>query len=157
MTKKQLILTIDEDLIDNAKKHIPNISAFVEECLKNYLGVGIGLVETSKMQDLVMTISKSQLELYLMNERGNIEEAKKEAEQEEIRLAWMRLYAEYRDQRTINKDYLKHASEILNVPEEELTDIVEVCYAYRHNGGVDVTDWSAVYEAYGYGDDRGVE
>lgn len=152
MTKKQLILTIDEDLIDNAKKHIPNISAFVEECLKNYLGVGIGLVETSKMQDLVMTISKSQLELYLMNERGNIEEAKKEAEQEEIRLAWMRLYAEYRDQRTINQDYLKHASEVLGVDQEELSDIVTVCFAYRHNGTVDVTSWEDVYGAYGYGD-----
>lgn len=152
MTKKQLILTIDEDLIDNAKKHIPNISAFVEECLKNYLGVGIGLVETSKMQDLVMTISKSQLELYLMNERGNIEEAKKEAEQEEIRLAWMRLYTEYRDQRTINQDYLKHASEVLGVDQEELSDIVTVCFAYRHNGTVDVTSWEDVYGAYGYGD-----
>ena len=155
--KKQLILTIDEEVIDKAKNTIPNISGFVEECLKQYLGIGNNLLPTSKMHELVETISKSQLELYLMNEKGNIEEAKQKATEDEIRIAWMKLYATYRDQRVIDKDYLKHASEILDVPGEELTDIVEVCYVYNRNDSVDVTDWSAVYEAYGYGDDRGVE
>ena len=151
--KKQLILTIEEEVVDKAKQTIPNISGFVEECLKQYLGIGNNLILTSKMNELVETISKCQLELYLMNERGNIEEAKKKAEQEEINIAWRRLYTTYRDQRVINQDYLKHASEILNVPGEELRDIVEVCYAFSRNDKIDVTSWSEVYEQYGYGDD----
>ena len=153
MTKKQLILTIDEDVVDKAKKQIPNISRFAEECLKQYLGIGNNLIPTFKMNELTQTISKCQLELYLMNERNKIEENIKKASEDEIRIAWMKLYAEYRDQRVINKDKLKHASEVLKVSEEELTDIVEVCYAYRHND-VDVTDWSTVYKEYGYGDDH---
>ena len=42
MSKKQLILTIDEEVIEKAKKHIPNISGFVEECLKHHLGLADG-------------------------------------------------------------------------------------------------------------------
>lgn len=153
MTKKQLILTIEEELIGAAKKQIPNISGFVEECLKQYLGIGNNLTPTSKMHELVETISKSQLELYLMNEKGNIEKEKEKAELHEIQFAWRQLYAEYRDTKTVNQDKLKHASEVLNVPVDELTDIVEVVFVYRDTGSVDVTDWFSVYEEYGYGDD----
>ena len=152
MTKEPIKLSIDSELLEKAKKQIPNISAFVEECLKQYLGIGNNLTPTSKMYDLVETISKSQLELYLMNERQHIEEAKQKAEKQEINLAWRHLYTEYRDTRTINQDKLKHASEVLGVNSEELTDIVEVCYVFSRDDDVDVTEWSEVYAAYG-GDD----
>lgn len=153
MTKEKATISIDSEVLEKARKQIPNLSGFIENCLKQYLGVGNNLLPTSKMHELVETISKSQLELHLMTERGNIEEAKKQAAEDEIRIAWMRLYAEYRDQRVINQDKLKHASEVLGVPGEELTDIVEVCFVYCRNDDVDVTDWQAVYEHYGYGDD----
>ena len=152
MSKKQLILTIDEEVIEKAKKHIPNISGFVEECLKQYLGIGFNLIPTSKMNELVETISKSQLELYLMNERGNIEEAKEKAAKQEINLAWRKLYTTYRDTRTINQDKLQHASETLHVPEDELVDIVEVCFVFSRNDEIDVTEWNEVYEKYGNGE-----
>lgn len=151
--KKQLILTIDEDIIDKAKKQIPNISSFVEECLRQYLGVGNNLAPTSKMHELIENISKSQLELYLINERGNIEEAKEKAAQQEINLAWRRLYTEYRDTKTINPDKLKYASETLGVSQEELTDIVEVCDVFCRRDNVDVTEWVDVYKQYGDNDD----
>ena len=153
MTKQKTTISIDSELLELAKNQVPNLSGFFEECLKKYLGVGNNLIPTFKMNELTQTISKCQLELYLMNERNKIEENIKEAKEDEIRIAWMKLYAEYRDQRTINKDKLKHASEVLKVSEEELVDIVEVCYAYRHND-VDVTNWSTVYKYYGYGDDQ---
>ena len=84
--KKQLILTIDEEVVEKAKKQIPNISAFVEDCIKNYLGIGNGLINTSNIHELNETISKCQLELYLMNERGNIKEAKEKAAKQEINM-----------------------------------------------------------------------
>lgn len=154
MTKEPIKLSIDSDLLEKAKKQIPNISKFVEECLKQYLGIGNNLISTSKMNELTETISKCQLELYLMNEMSHIEEAKQKAEQDEIRIAWMKLYTEYRDTRTINQDKLQHASKTLNVGSEELVDIVEVCYAYSRDDGIDVTDWNSVYKNYGYGDDQ---
>ena len=149
MTKKQLILTIDEDIVKKAKDTIPNISGFVEECLKQYLGIGNNLIPTSKMKELVDTISKSQLELYLMNERGNIEEAKEKAAQQEINLAWRRLFTFYRDTRKIDDLLLKEASKTLEVPTDELADIVEVCFVFSRDDEVDVTEWADVYEKYG--------
>lgn len=153
MTKKQLILTIDEDVVKKAKETIPNVSGFVEECLKQYLGIGNNLIPTSKMKELVDTISKSQLELYLMNERGNIEEAKEKAAKQEINLAWRRLFTHYRDTRHIDDILLKKAVDILEVSAEELTDIVEVCFVFSRNDGVDVTEWSEVYKQYGSEED----
>lgn len=152
MTKKQLILTIDEDVIAKAKTHIPNISGFVEECLKKHLGMGNGLVNTSKMHELISTISDCQLELYLMNEMEHIEEAKQKAAKQEINLAWRKLYTTYRDTRTIDEQLLSNAVEVLGVSSQELSDIVEVCYVFSRNDEVDVTEWEDVYNQYG-GDD----
>ena len=149
MTKEPIKLSIDSELLEKAKKRIPNISGFVEECLKQYLGEGNNLTPTSKMYELVETISKCQLELYLMNEREHIEEAKQKAEKQEINLAWRHLYTEYRDTKTINQDKLKHAVEVLGVTSEELTDIVEVCFVFSRDDNVDVTEWLDVYAAYG--------
>ena len=152
MTKKQLILTIDEEVIEKAKKHIPNISGFVEECLKQYLGIGNNLIPVSKMHELVEGIGKNQLELHLMNERGNIEEAKEKAAKQEINLAWRKLYTTYRDTNTIDEYLLSNAVEVLGVPKVELTDIVEVCHAFCRRDEVDVTEWEEVYEQYGGND-----
>ena len=152
MTKEKATISLDSEVLEKARKQIPNLSGFLEECLRNYLGIGNGLVNTSNIHELNETISKCQLELYLMNQRENVEEAKLKAEKQEINLAWRHLYTEYRDTRTINQDKLKHASEVLGVNSEELTDIVEVCYVFSRDDDVDVTEWSDVYAAYG-GDD----
>ena len=152
MTKEKATISLDSEVLEKARKQIPNLSGFVEECLKQYLGIGFNLIPTSKMNELVETISKSQLELYLMNERGNIEEAKEKAAKQEINLAWRKLYTTYRDTRTINQDKLQHASEILNVPEDELVDIVEVCYVFSLNDEIDVTECEEVYQKYGNGE-----
>ena len=153
MTKEKATISIESEILDKARNQIPNLSGFIEECLKNYLGVGNNLTPTYKMHELVETISKSQLKLYLMNQKENIEEAKEKAKKDEINYAWRALYTEYRDQRIINQDKLKHASETLNVSPEELTDIVEVCFVYNRNDDVDVTEWLDVYNQYGYGDE----
>ena len=152
MTKEKATISLDSEVLEKARKQIPNLSGFIEECLKQYLGIGYNLIPTSKMHELVEGISKNQLDLYLMNEREHIEEAKTKAAKQEINLAWRKLYTTYRDTRTIDEQLLSNAVEVLGVPELELTDIVEVCYAFCRRDEVDVTEWSDVYEHYG-GDD----
>lgn len=152
MTKEPIKLSIDGGVLEKAKKQIPNLSGFMEECLKQYLGIGNNLLPTSKMHELIETIGKCQLELYLMNERSHIEEAKEKAAKDEINLAWRRLYTEYRDTRTINEDQLQTSSKVLGVPADELQDIVEVCYVFSRDSGVDVTEWTEVYNEYGGND-----
>lgn len=152
MTKEKATISLDSEVLEKARKQIPNLSGFVEECLKQYLGIGNNLLPTSKMHELVENISKSQLELHLMNERGNIEEAKDKAAKQEINLAWRKLYTTYRDTNTIDEYLLSNAVEVLGVPEVELTDIVEVCHAFCRRDEVDVTEWEEVYEQYGDSD-----
>lgn len=149
MTKEKATISLDSEVLEKARKQIPNLSGFLEECLKNYLGIGNGLINTSNIHELNETISKCQLELYLMNERGNIKEAKEKAAKQEINLAWRKLYATYRDTRTIDETLLNNASEILKVDKVELSDIVEVCYAFSRNSDIDVTEWVEVYAEYG--------
>jgi len=90
--------------------------------------------------------------LYLMNEREHIEEAKERAAKQEINIAWRRIYTEYRDTKTYDPLKLKHAVEVLGVPKDELTDIVEVCFVFNNRDKVDVTEWEEVYAKYGGGD-----
>jgi hypothetical protein len=153
MTKEKATISLDSEVLEKARKQIPNLSGFIEECLKQYLGIGYNLIPTSKMHELVEGISKNQLDLYLMNERGNIEEAKEKAAKQEINISWRRLYTTYRDTRKIDNALLEHASETLGVDKVELSDIVEVCFAFSRRDEVDVTEWNDVYKQYGSDDE----
>ena len=146
MTKKQLILTIDEEVIEKAKKTIPNISGFVENCLKQYLGLGNNLTPTSKMNELVETISKCQLELYLMNERENIEETQERVENFEKDKAWRFLWNDYRIRLIPDERLLKEAVEMLGVNAETLEDILDEVYEAKDS--IDTEEWSEVKEWY---------
>ena len=146
MTKKQLILTIDENVIEKAKKTIPNISGFVEECLKQYLGIGNNLVPTSKMNELVEVISKSQLELHLMNERENIEETKERVENFEKDKAWRFLWNDYRVRLIPDERLLNEAVEVLGVDSETLEDILDEVYEARDK--LDTDEWDTVKNWY---------
>ena len=154
MAKKTIGITIDENLLKKTKEQIPNISAFVEYCLKNYLGEIEGLVPTWKQQELIDTIKKCQLELYLMNEKNNIEENMKKAQLEEINVVWRKLYKEYRIRKNNGPKHLEDAAEKLEVSVQELVDILDVTYAYSYRDNIDITNWFEVYEKYGYGDSQ---
>ena len=154
MGKKTVGVTIDEHLLKKAKEQIPNLSAFVEYCIKNYLGEIKGLVATGKQQELIDTIKKCQLELYLLNERNKIEENMKEVEIEEINVTWRKLYKEYRVKKIIDPEHLDSAAKKLKVSVDELNDILDLTYAYSRRDRVDITDWQEVYEKYGYGDSK---
>ena len=148
------MITIDEHLLKKAKEQIPNLSAFVEYCIKNYLGEEPGLIPTWKQNELVKTIGKCQLELYLLNERNKIEENMKEVEIEEINVTWRKLYKEYRVKKIIDPEHLNSAAKKLKVSVDELNDILDLTYAYSRRDRVDITDWQEIYEKYGYGDSK---
>ena len=153
MKKKTVGITIDVDLLEKSKAKIPNLSKFVEYCLKNYLGEIQGLVPTWRQQELVDTIAKCQLELYLMNEKEKIDENKIQAEKEEIDLTWRKLFKEYRMHYNNDLEDLKNAAEVFNITIDELIDILDITYAHYLRDRVDITSWPAVYAAYGSDDD----
>ena len=51
--KKQLVITIDEIVLKKAKENIPNLSKFIEECLKHYLGLNTGEYPVHNAKELL--------------------------------------------------------------------------------------------------------
>ena len=148
--KKQLVLTIDEIVLKKAKENIPNISKFIEECLKHYLGLNTGEYPVHNAKELLTKISECQLELHLLNEENKLNENRERAEQELIGSTWRILYATYRDTKNVPKKQLDEAEKILGVSSSELKDILELCFIFRDE--IDVTDWEKVHAEY-----KGVE
>ena len=147
MTKEPIKLSIDKEVLDKAKKQIPNMSNFFENCLKAYLGDIHSLFYTTDAQEMLDQIKNAQTALYLLTERNDVEENIEKAKQDEILLAWRRIYAEYRDTRTINDDHLEKACTTLQVTPDVLKNIILMSYAFRDD--LDVTDWETVYNEYG--------
>ena len=148
--KKQLVITIDEIVVKKAKKNIPNISNFIEECLKHYLGLNTGEYPVHNAKELLNKISECQLELHLLNEENKLNDNIEKAKQELIGSTWRKLYATYRDAKNVPKKQLEEAEKILGVPSIELKDILELCFIFRDE--IDVTDWEKVRAEY-----KGVE
>ena len=153
MTKKVIKLSIEEDVITIAKKQIPNISGFFEECLKNYLGIGEQLIPVYKQQELNETIAKCQLELFLMNEKSKIENREEKMREHEINQAWRPLWAEYRDSRKYTQAKFDNAVKVLGVSADELEDILDVLFVEKYDTQVEPMNWLEVYNEFGYGDD----
>ena len=144
--KKQLVLTIDEIVLKKAKENIPNLSKFIEECLKHYLGLNTGEYPVHNAKELVNKIGECQLELHLLNEENKLNENRERAEQELIGSTWRILYATYRDTKNVPKKQLDEAEKILGVSSSELKDILELCFIFRDE--IDVTDWEKVHAEY---------
>lgn len=146
MTKKQLILTVDEEVIEKAKKHIPNISGFVEECLKHHLGLADGTYPIVKDLDILDQISKLQVQLFILNENFDVEESRKQAEEFEKGKAWRFLWNDYRIKLIPDEVLMAAAVKELGVDEETLEDLLDEVYEAKDS--IDTDNWDTVYEWY---------
>lgn len=146
MTKKQLILTVDEEVIEKAKKHIPNISGFVEECLKHHLGLADGTYPIVKDLDILDQISKLQVQLFILNENFDVEESRKQAEEFEKGKAWRFLWNDYRVKLIPDEMLMAAAVKELGVDEETLEDLLDEVYEAKDS--IDTDNWDTVYEWY---------
>lgn len=147
MTKKDVTLTVEENLLKKAKKQIPNLSAFFEECLKNYMGVLNGLYPTAEYKEMIDEISKIQAKLFILNQNYDYEKAQKEVEDEKVNRALRKLWNEYRKNMIVDEQSMSEALEILPVSAETLEDMLDFAYANHEELGLNFT-WSKLYELY---------
>ena len=68
MTKQRINVSIDSELLKKAKMEIPNLSGFLEECLKHYLGLTDGTIPVAKEFELLDRIGKRA---YVLHRYGN--------------------------------------------------------------------------------------
>ena len=147
MTKKDVTLSIEENLLKNAKKQIPNLSAFFEECLKNYMGIVNGLYPTAKYKEMLDEIGKIQTNLFLMNQNYDFEEAQKQVENEKVNRVLRTVWHEYSKTFLSEGDAFENALSVLNVNAETLEDMLDFAYANQELLGLNFT-WSKLCELY---------
>ena len=146
MSKKRLELSIEKDILEKAKKHIPNLSGFVEECLKHYFGYADGIFPIGNVNEITDKIGRLQVELFLINQNYNAEESRKNAENEERDKAWRFLWNDFKPSLIPDETLLEKAIEVLGINGEELEDILDWVYITDIN--VNTNSWQEVLKAY---------
>ena len=146
MTKKSLKISIEEDILEKAKKNIPNLSGFVEECLKHYLGYAEGTIPVGDINEITDKIGKLNVELFLINQNYNAEESMKRAEDEKKNKAWRFLWNDFRPRLIPDETLMEKAIEELGMNEEELEDILD--WVHITDVKVDTNTWQDVLEKY---------
>ena len=146
MSKKRLELSIEKDILEKAKKHIPNLSGFVEECLKHYFGYADGIFPIGNVNEITDKIGRLQVELFLINQNYDAEESRKNAENEERDKAWRFLWNDFKPSLIPDETLLEKAIEVLGINGEELEDILDWVYITDIN--VNTNSWQEVLKAY---------
>lgn len=143
MTKKNITITIEEQLLKKAKEQIPNISSFVENCLMNYLN---GTFPVSDANTILQQIGTLQADLYLLNQNNNIKQKIKEKENLEKDKAWRFLWNDYNSKLIIDNNLLEKAEEVLGIEGDSLEDILD--WVLLTEIKVDTNYWDDVLKKY---------
>ena len=147
MTKKKITVSIDEEILEKAKKQMPNISEFMNECLKQYLGLADGIYPTANASDIIKNISKSQAELFILNESFKVHERMKLIEDEKINRPFRALWNDYKRRSTLNQELMQDVLNVVNVDAETLEDILDFAYVNQAELSLNFS-WEEVYEKY---------
>ena len=129
MSKKSLKLSIEEGLINEAKKHIPNLSGFFENCLTVYRGYGEEpIFPTLQAEKELEKIKEAQLNLLLLAKSDFINDKQKEEEIKEINKKWRILVNEYMDTLTYDEDAIDELSKLTDVSSKTIMDLLDYCF-----------------------------
>ena len=146
MTKERVNISLDEKLLKKARNELPNLSGFVEECLKHYFGYANGTFPIGNINEITDKIGKLQVELFLINQNYDAKESIERAENEKVDKIWRLVWYDYRQRLTLNPTTLPKAVELLEIDEETLEDVMD--WLHETTVLVDSESWKNVYEKY---------
>ena len=122
MSKKSIKLSVDEETLSEARKHIPNMSNFFESVLKMYL-------ESSQYDLELLDLTQKITELNF--KRSILVKTKLDKKYEERDLSeqknnvWNRLFSTYSIQKDYSWNLMKESMELLGYSEEFLVDTMD--------------------------------
>lgn len=150
MTKKSLKLSIDEDVYDKAKKEINNLSSFVEEAFRFYLGLdNDNRNKELKMKELSNEINNKQFQRYLIEKSLVNNENNERLFLEEKNRRWRKLWNYYYLYRTYDFDKMSDAIDILGMKEEEIVLVMETLIEYKDEIDFKSSDkWDYAFKVY---------
>lgn len=112
MAKKVTTLNIDEFVLKKAKREIPNLSIFIEDCLKVYLGIGDDNF-CLNIQDNLNTIKQARLNIHLASKSEFKQEEIKGYDDKKLDDAWVKIWSIYRNTEAIHMGALTEAEKVL--------------------------------------------
>ena len=147
--KKVTTINIDSKVLSRAKREIPNISVFIEDCLKVYLNITDNDDNVSLMQDELNKIKDARLKLHLLSEVQDNDGEIQLYDKDKINRAWSGIWREYRTHNHINNTNMQSACTILNRTENELKDIMDtLLYNTDSQELIQCDDWDYALKLY---------
>lgn len=123
--KKITTIHIDEAILNKAKKEIDNISNFVEECLKAYLGLDDTKFNISSIDNELETMKQANLNIHLLSGKDEIEKSNQKISDQEINDAWIKIWREYRINENCNYNDANKLSELVDYTSDEIMDMMD--------------------------------
>lgn len=151
--KIALKLSIDENIVKQAKETIPNISRVVEDTLKTMLETKDSDEFKIKMQIKAEEeqIRRSENKLNILHNQLNMITDFKYGKSKDKEKAWIQVFNSYRSQKMIPDELLKHAVIILGINEDNLVELIEdvaLDFQGRRLNVDNVQKWSFIEENY---------
>lgn len=147
--KKVTTINIDSKVLSRAKREIPNISVFIEDCLKVYLDINDNDDNVSLMQDELNKIKDARLKLHLLSEVQDNDGEIQLYDNDKINRAWSGIWREYRTHNHINNTNMQNSCTILNRTENELKDIMDtLLYNTDSQELIQCDDWDYALKLY---------
>ena len=145
--KKVTTMNIDEDVLERAKKEIPNISLFCEDCLKKFLGLDGGIV--GSIENELDKMKKAQLNIHILSQAEYEAQVSESLSSKENNTVWVGIWRNYCNTQTIIPDSLEKASKVLGVSTGFLEGMLDTLYiVLSREDMVKCDDWSYAYSKY---------
>ena len=145
ITKKKLTVTLDETILEKAKKHIQNLSEFFENCLKQYMGFKEGLIPIADTKEILDKIGMLQVEYYIANENIDIKKNLEKQERLKYNQIWRQLYRYYCETYMIDDNLMKKAMNLFDLDYKTIEAVLD--YAFVVDADLD-SEWFNIYNKY---------
>ena len=119
--KKTTTINIDENILATAKKEIPNISTFVENCMRTYLGLN---TDVESIQSELDKIKNAKLNICILTNKEKDIEPVIEIDKQRINQIWVKVWSEYRKNDTYTPRDFDLACAITGLNAREMDELL---------------------------------
>ena len=125
--KQPLKISIEEDILEQVKDNIPNISEFVEGCFIAYLSFAIENEEDrgEELRKAWETFHKAKLDIHLLMKIDYKDKNIQNAIIKQKNQAWLSVWTDYRRVGSTQYNKIEKASKKLEITTEELKQVLE--------------------------------
>ena len=121
--KKVTTVNIDAEVLRLAKREIPNISVFIEDCFRAYLGLDDENI--TGIQDELNRIKDARLKIHLLSKEDDLNSSlENRMNKKKMNEVWIKIWGVYRTSEVIYPADLINASNIIGVSPEDLKDFM---------------------------------